>query len=101
VRQSDLNSCAFSNTRIRLRRSSYTELRKNRAALMDALNNDHTPLLITRGGGKPCAVLMSFDDVASFDETRYLLSTPANAEMLRKSVSELEEGKVKARNLIE
>lgn len=84
-----------------MRHTSYTDLRKNLASMIDAVNDDHTPLLIMRGGGKPSAVLMSYEDFSAFDETRYLLSTPANADMLRKSIAEFESGNVSKRTLAE
>jgi len=36
---------------------------------------------------------MSLEDFASYEETRYLLRSPANAERLLASVAELNEGK--------
>ena len=38
--------------------------------------------MITRDRGKPAAVLMSLEDFASYEETRYLLKSPRNAERL-------------------
>ena len=47
------------------------------------------------------AVLMSLDEFNSWQETLYLLSNPANAEHLRKSVAEAQSGKVVEKELIE
>lgn len=58
-------------------------------------------MLITRDKGKPAAVLMSLEDYASYEETRYLLRTPRNADRLLKAVKELDEGKGTERVLAE
>ncbi len=84
-----------------MRTTSYSDLRKNLAAALDAVTADHEPIVITRERGKPAAVLMSLEDFASYEETRYLLRSPANAERLMASVAELEDGKGKARALDE
>jgi antitoxin YefM len=74
---------------------SYSQLRKTLTAELDAVNNDHEPVIITRTGGKPPAVLMSLEDFNSWQETVYLLRSPANAERLRESISEAEGGRVR------
>lgn len=66
---------------------SSTELRKNLSKLMDQVNDDHEPVIVTRASGKP-AVLLSLEDYDSMDETAYLLFTKANREALRKAISE-------------
>ena len=48
--------------------------------------------LITRDRGKPAAVLMSLEDYASFEETRYLLRSPRNAQRLIDAIQQLEDG---------
>lgn len=70
--------------------TSYSELRKNLAAMLDSVEANHEPVVITRDKGKPAAVLMSLEDFASYEETRYLLRSPANAERLLSSVAALE-----------
>jgi antitoxin YefM len=84
-----------------MRTTSYSELRRNLAATLDSVVDDHTPVLITRDRGKPAAVLMSLEDFASYEETRYLLSTPANAAWLRESIAEHEQGKGVVHELID
>lgn len=84
-----------------MRATSYTDLRKNLAAMLDKVNADHEPLIITRDRGKPAAVLMSLEDFASFEETRYLLRSPANAKRLADAIDELDAGKGAERSLIE
>jgi antitoxin YefM len=84
-----------------MRTTSYSDLRKNLSAMIDRVNSDHEPVIITRDRGKPTAVLMSLEDFASFEETRYLLKSPRNAERLAESIVELEEGKGTPRELSE
>ena len=84
-----------------MRSTSYTDFRKNLAAAIDRVNADHEPMVITRDKGKPSAVLMSLEDYASFEETRYLLRSPANAERLLASIAALEDGKGRERDLAE
>jgi antitoxin YefM len=76
-----------------MKTTSYSELRKNLAAMLDSVEADHEPVVITRDKGKPAAVLMSLEDFASYEETRYLLRSPANAERLLTSVTALEAGR--------
>lgn len=80
---------------------SVTELRKNLAATIDRVTADHDYTIITREGGKPAAVLMSLEDFASWQETEYLLRSPANAKRLRESIAEMDAGKGQVRDLIE
>jgi antitoxin YefM len=72
--------------------TSYSELRRNLAAVLDRVNADHEPVIITRDKGKPSAILMSLEDFAAYEETRYLLRSPANAQRLLAAVTELEQG---------
>lgn len=80
---------------------SVTDLRKNLAATIDRVTADHDYTIITREGGKPAAVLMSLEDFASWQETEYLLRSPANREALLASIAELEAGDGQVHELIE
>lgn len=82
-----------------MRTTSFTELRKNLASAMDGVASDHEPVLITRGGGKPAAVLMSLEDFASYEETRHLLRSPKNAVRLHRAIEELDAGQGVERTL--
>ncbi len=84
-----------------MRTTSYSDLRRNLATVLDSVTADHEPVVITRDKGKPSAVLMSLEDFASYEETRYLLRSPANAERLLASVAELERGAGSERFLAE
>lgn len=69
--------------------------------MLDSVTADHAPVLITRDKGKPAAVLMSLEDFASYEETRYLLRSPANAERLLGAIADLDAGKGSERELSE
>ena len=84
-----------------MRTTSYTELRKNLSATMDGIAADHEPVLITRGGGKPPAVMMSLEDFAAYEETRHLLRSPENAARLLKATQALNVGSGTERTLDE
>jgi antitoxin YefM len=79
---------------------TYTAVRNNLAKTMDKVNEDHAPVIITRQNGSS-AVLMSLDDFNAFEETAYLMRSPANAARLSKAVMDVAKGKVKARKPIE
>lgn len=79
---------------------SSTDLRANLSSVMDQVNDDHEPVIVTRAKGKP-VVMVSLEDWASMDETTYLLASPENARRLRASIRELNEGKGVVRDLIE
>lgn len=61
---------------------------------------DAEPTILFNEQGKQ-AVLMSLDEFNSWQETLYLLSNPANAEHLRKSIAQANSGKKSVRELIE
>jgi antitoxin YefM len=84
-----------------MRTTSYSELRRNLAAAIDRVAADHEPVMITRDRGKPAAILMSVEDFASYEETRYLLQSPANAARLLKAVADFDQGLGSERELIE
>lgn len=57
-------------------------------------------MVITRDRGKPAAVLMSLEDFASLQETRYLLQSPRNAERLSEAIGGLDAGRGHERELL-
>ncbi|WP_421868384.1 type II toxin-antitoxin system Phd/YefM family antitoxin [Pararhizobium sp.] len=71
---------------------SLSELRANMAKHFDRVEQDHDELIVTRQNREPM-VVMSLSDFEGWKETMYLLSNPANAKMLRKSIAELDAGK--------
>lgn len=84
-----------------MKTTTYSDFRRNLSATIDRVADDHEPVLITRSGGKSAAVLMSLEDFASFEETRYLLSSPENAKRLKQAVQELDTGQGIERQLYE
>lgn len=71
---------------------SSTDLRANLSSVMDRVNDDHEPVIVTRAKGKP-VVMVSLEDWASMDETTYLMASPANKSALMQALAEAEEGK--------
>ena len=69
---------------------TYTEARKHLGQTMDRVVDDHQPVVITRANGKN-AVLISQEDFDAWQETAYLLRSPANAADLRQALAELGE----------
>jgi len=84
-----------------MRTTSYSDLRKNLAARLDQVTDDHETVLITRDRGKPAGVLMSLEDYASLEETAHLLRSPRNAERVLQAIVELDEGGGSERDLLE
>jgi antitoxin YefM len=84
-----------------MRTTTVTDLRNNLAAELDRVEQDHAPLIITRGGGKPSAVLISLTDYEALDETAYLLSSPKNARRLMEGIAEFERNGGTERKLVE
>lgn len=84
-----------------MRATSYSELRRNLASELDRVTDDHEPVVITRGRGKPAAVLISLEDFGSYEETEHLLRSPENAKRLLEAIAELESGGGTERKLIE
>lgn len=64
---------------------SASEARKNLFPLIERVNTDHDPVRITSRAGD--AVLMSADDYDSWQETVYLLRSPANAQRLMEAIA--------------
>jgi antitoxin YefM len=78
---------------------SYSSFRSNLASTLDKVNNDHTPVLITRQNGKP-AVVISLEDFHAYEETAYLMASPKNAERLNQALAEVEAGNTVQHGLI-
>ena len=79
---------------------SYSAFRNQLASVLDKVNNDHKPVMITRQNGKP-AVVMSVEDFHAYEETAYLMASPNNAERLHQAIAEIESGKIVNKALIE
>ena len=77
---------------------TYSNARAHLATTMDKVYDDHEPVVITRKSGKN-VVLMSIEDFESWQETAYLLRSPANAKRLIRSMEQAESGLAKSREL--
>ncbi|USQ88699.1 type II toxin-antitoxin system Phd/YefM family antitoxin [Streptomyces phaeoluteigriseus] len=64
---------------------SASEARRDLFPLIKRVNDDHMPVRISSKGGD--AVLMSADDYEAWQETVYLLRSPANARRLMEAVA--------------
>ena len=79
---------------------SYTALRNHLANMLDKVNDDHTPMLITRQNGKP-AVLMSLEDFQSYEATAYMMASPKNAQRLNQAIAEIEANNIIHKELLD
>ena len=70
---------------------TYSNARQNMARHMSEIVDNREAKIITRGN-HPSVVMMSLDDYNSIMETCYLMSSPANAEHLRKSLEQANQG---------
>jgi antitoxin YefM len=77
-----------------VRTINHATARQHLAETMDAVNNDRTPILITRQSGEP-VVMMSLADFNALEETAYLLRSPGNANRLARSTESLRKGRVR------
>ena len=80
--------------------TNYSELRKNLSSMMDEVLLSHTPLIITRESKKP-VVMISLEDFNDYEETLYLMRSPANRERILSSLKEIKAKKSKRRKLID
>ncbi len=76
------------------------QAKKQLDELIDTVILDVEPTIVCNDQGKQ-AVLMSLDEFNSWQETLYLLSNPANAEHLMKSIKEAKSGNKSVKELIE
>jgi antitoxin YefM len=79
---------------------NYSTFRSNLASVLDKVNDNHVPVLVTRQNGKP-AVILSLEDYNSYEETVYLMASPINARRLNQAITEAEAGKVVRHELLE
>lgn len=73
---------------------TYTNARKNLKALIQAVCKNSEPAVIVSNRSEDQAVLISFDDYQSMEETAYLLSSPANRAHLERSLEEAKNDKL-------
>ena len=77
---------------------NYTEARNGLADAMRHTIEDKDPVMITRNG-QGAVVMISEEEYRSIEETLHLLSTPANAERIRRGLADYAEGKMIEREL--
>lgn len=79
---------------------SYTEARNHLKQVLDGVAENADYTVINRRDGEN-AVVMSLDYFNSLMETVYLLSSPANAEHLARSIEQYRQGKTFVREIDE
>jgi antitoxin YefM len=78
---------------------NFSEARSGLKGVIDRVIADADYTVITRRDA-PDAVLMSLDTFNSLLETVHLLKSPANAAHLARSIEQLREGQVQARDFV-
>lgn len=76
-----------------------SEARKRLFPLIEEVNQDADHILITSRAGN--AVLVSEAEWEAWQETMYLLRTPANARRLIESIAQADAGKFSERELVD
>jgi antitoxin YefM len=79
---------------------SLDEAKQNLERLVEQVIADAEPIILSTESGQH-VVLLSLDEFDSWKETLYLLTNPANAAHLRKSISEARAGKVQEKDLLD
>ena len=78
---------------------TYSEARSALKAVLDRVHEDADVTVISRRDGAN-AVMMSLSHYESIMETMHLLSTPANAAHLAKSIAQRKAGKARRRERV-
>jgi antitoxin YefM len=76
------------------------DAQRNLGNLIRRVVADAEPTIVIGDGGDRI-VLVSLDEFNAWQETLYLLSSPANADRLQRSIAQMHEGRVQYRELIE
>lgn len=79
---------------------SYSQVRKNFTNTMNAVCENHEPIIITRQNQSP-VIIMSLDDYNALQETLYLVKSLAKAKKLCVALKDIEEKKFIEKDLIE
>ena len=79
---------------------TFTDFRAHMATHLDQIEADRAELIVTRQNHEPVAVL-PLAELKGLRETLHLLSTPANAERLLRSIADADAGKLVERDLID
>ena len=78
---------------------TYSEARANLKDVMDRVVADKTEIIVTRQKAE-AVVMVSLSEWNSMVETAHLLSSPVNAERLRRSIEQMNAGKGHERELV-
>jgi antitoxin YefM len=104
-RKSDLSTRKYKNNKKfpyaeqEMRIVNFSDARNSLRAVIDQVVEDADVTVISRRDA-PDAVVMSFDYYSSLLETVHLLSSPANATHLAKSLAQARSGRTQRRELI-
>lgn len=79
---------------------TFSDARNNLRSVMDQVVDDADVTVVSRRDA-PDAVIMSFDHYNSLMETVHLLSSPANAAHLARSIAQARGGQAQSRELID
>ncbi|MBW8876831.1 MAG: type II toxin-antitoxin system prevent-host-death family antitoxin [Acidobacteria bacterium] len=79
---------------------TWKEAELNLGQLFERVIADAEPTIVITESGER-VVLLPLDEYNSWKETLYLLSNPANADHLRRSIAEAQAGKAQERELLE
>lgn len=77
---------------------NFSDARSNLKAVLDRVVDDADVTIITRRDADD-VVLMSLSEWSSWQQTEYLLASPANARRLHESLAQARAGKARARPL--
>ena len=78
---------------------TYSDARSNLKDVMDRVVEDRTHIVVTRQKAE-AVVMVSLSEWNAMQETMHLLSPPANAARLRRSIEQMEAGKGRERELV-
>ena len=76
------------------------EAKRNLERLLTQVLDDAEPTIVVLETGQQ-VVLVPFDEYTAWQETRYLLSNPANAAHLRQSIAEAQAGTMQEQELLD
>ena len=77
--------------------ANFSDFRARMAQHLDRVEADRTELIITRQGHEP-VVVMPLAELEGLRETLHLLSNPANAERLLRSIAQADAGQARERD---
>lgn len=77
---------------------NFSDARANLKSVMDRVVEDKTHVVVTRQKAE-AVVMIALSEWNAMVETSHLLSSPANAARLRRSIAQMEAGKGRQRDL--